>query len=410
MGTGRPSSAGVAAATGLAVAGLGLVVAAAACGHDGASAPPDADIPFDRETLLAHLADDVLIPTYDTFADQTAAVSTAIDGYCAALDGGDAPAIDGAQAGARAAWVTAMDTWEGAEAVLVGPAARIDQMLRNRIYSWPFVAPCSIDKDVVLRWTTPARYDVTARLDNERSLAAIEYLLYDEDATSSCLTTPAGWDALGADRAKARCALASAIAVDVDAQAHLLANTWHRDGGNYRDTFVFAGSGASTIPTQREAINMVSDALFYVDRMVKDMKLGEPAGIIQNACGSVETPCLLEVELRYSDRAVQAIRSNLKVLRVGFTGSGAAVDGPGFDDYLTAAGVGSVADRMVAEIDDAIGKADALPDDFIGDLSNDRDALVALHEQLKVVVNDFKTQFLTVLGLDIPAEIAGDND
>lgn len=379
----------------------------AACGDPGPAPPPDAPLGFDRRALLAHVADHFLIPTYDRFVADTAALTTAIEAHCTALAGGGDTAAS--LAGARVAWTSAIDTWELAEGILVGPAARIDNTLRNRIYAWPFVAPCTIDQDTVVRWTTPASYDVTTRFDNARSLAAIEYLLYNTAETSACALPPNGWEALGADRPKARCALAASIAGDVAAQARALADAWAPSGGDYRTQLVQAGTSASSIESEREAVNMVSDALFYVDRMVWDMKVREPAGIKPNACGAIETACLREVELRYANHGTAAIRANLQALRTGFTGTG-TVDGPGFDDYMIAVGAEAVATRLTAEIDAAIAAAAALPDDYIAALSENRTEVVALSEALHTIIIDFKTQFLTVLGLDIPAEIAGDND
>ncbi|HUQ04050.1 MAG TPA: imelysin family protein [Kofleriaceae bacterium] len=380
----------------------------AACGGGGGGGgEPDAPdvVAFDRRAMLAHLADNLWIPTYDRAATDAAAMKTAIDAHCAALDGGtDDPAA------ARAAWVDAMDAWEYAEAIGVGPAESNLEAIRNRIYGWPLFAPCSVDQDVLVRWQTPASYDVTTRLDNARSLAAIEYLLFNTSATSNCPITPVGWDALGADRPRARCALAAAIAADVAATTDALAAAWRPGGGNFRDQLALAGTSGSSIETEREAVNMVSDGLFYVDKMVKDMKLGESAGIVMNSCGTVEEPCVREVEHRFADHATPAIRVNLRALRAGFTGTTATVDGPGFDDYLTAVGAGEVATRMIVDLDEAIAAADALPDSFLGALTGSRPAVVAVHSATKDLTDDLKSQFLTVLGLDIPDDVAGDND
>jgi hypothetical protein len=144
--------------------------------------------------------------------------------------------------------------------------------------------------------------------------------------------------------------------------------------------------------------------------MVKDMKLGEAAGIAMNACGTVEQPCLREVEHRYADRSTPAIRANLRALRIAFTGSGGAVDGPGFDDYLRAAGAVELADRMNAELDAAVAAADALPEAYIPALTDDRAKVVAAHAAVKAFSDDLKSQFLTVLALDIPDDVASDND
>ncbi|MBZ0233430.1 MAG: imelysin family protein [Deltaproteobacteria bacterium] len=380
-------------------------LAGAACGGDTPSGPDAADIAFDRRAMLAHLADNLWIPTYDQAAADAAALKTAIDAHCAALDGGtDDPAA------ARAAWGAAIDAWEYADAISVGPTSADDKKLRNRVYAWPLLAPCTIDEDVVMRWTTPGSYDVTTRLDNARSLAALEYLLFNTGATSSCPIAPAGWEALGADLPRARCALAATIADDVAAQTAALVEAWRPSGGNYRDQLALAGTSGSAIATEREAVNMVSDGLFYVDRMVKDMKLGEAAGITVNACGTIEEPCPREAEHRFADHGTAAIRINLRALRAAFTGTTATADGPSFDDYLTAAGAADVAARMTAEIDAAIAAADALPESFLTALATDRPAVVAVHTATKTFTNDLKSQFLTVLGLDIPDDVAGDND
>jgi predicted lipoprotein len=387
---------------------LSALSALSACGDDAVTPPADGPLGFDRRAMLAHLADDILIPTYDRFVTDTATLSTALAAHCDALAaGGDTSA---SLAAARGAWIAAIDTWEASEAILVGPAARIDNTIRNRIYSWPFVAPCTIDQDLIVRWRTPAMYDVTTRFDNARSLSAIESLLYNTTDTSACAVMPNEWEAQAADRPKARCALAATIAGDVAVQARALADAWKPAAGNYRDQLVLAGTAASSIESEREAVNMVSDALFYVDRMVWDMKVREPAGIKPNACGAIEAACVREVELRYADHATAAIRANLAALRVGFTGTGDGTDGPGFDDYMIAVGAADVAARVTGEIDAAIAAAAALPDGYIGALTDNRTEIVALSEALHTIIVDFKTQFLTVLGLDIPAEIAGDND
>jgi hypothetical protein len=119
---------------------------------------------------------------------------------------------------------------------------------------------------------------------------------------------------------------------------------------------------------------------------------------------------LREVEHRFADRATPALRVNLRALRAAFTGATATVDGPSFDDYLVAVGAADVASRMTGEIDAAITAADALPESFVTALADDRPAVVALHTATKAITDDLKTQFLTVLGLDIPDDVAGDND
>jgi hypothetical protein len=139
------------------------------------------------------------------------------------------------------------------------------------------------------------------------------------------------------------------------------------------------------------------------------MKIGEAAGITDNSCTTVGEPCVAEMEHRLSDRATFAIRANLVGLREVFTGTG-TTDGPGFDDFLVAAGHPDVATRMTASLDGAITAANALPDSFTTALTSNYQQVVGTHTAVKAFTDDLKSQFLTLLALEIPDDVATDND
>lgn len=380
---------------------------AVGCGGDPARPDGPPTDGFDRSALLAHLGRDVLLPLQSSFKVQATALPPAIAAHCDALDAG-APGTTGDAA--RDAWRAAIDAWEATEAVLVGPAAMDSKLLRDKIYGWPLLATCDLDRDTVTSWNDPASYDVDAKLVRARSLAAVEYLLFPPSTNHTCAVTPVGWDALGADLPRARCRQALAIATDIAVHATTLETAWKSDGGDYASTLANAGKTGSSIASAQEGVNRISDGLFYVDRMVKDMKLAEAAGLAINVCGTVQEPCDREVELRYGDRATFAIRANLGTIRAVFTGKTAASDGPGFDDFLREVGSTELADRMTANLDAAIAKAAALPDSFLGALATDYANVVATHAAVNLFTDDLKSQFLTVLALEIPADVAADND
>lgn len=385
---------------------LAALVAAPACSGDSTSPDARSDN-FDRAGMLDHLGRTVLLPMQARFAAAADGMPAAIGAYCDALDAG---AVGTTLDEARAAWGAAIDAWQPADAMLVGPAAMDQKTLRDRIYAWPLIQPCQLDRDTVTRWNDPASYDITTKLANARSLLAVEYLLFTTATTHSCVATPAGWDALAANLPRARCRLAQAIATDVAAQGRTLVNAWEPTGGDFVGQLANAGRSGSMFPSAQAAVNEISDAMFYVDRMVKDMKLAEPAGIAMNACGSVEEICEREIELRLSDRGSFAIRANLRALREVVTGKTETTDGLGFDDFLREVGSSELADKMVGDLDDAIAKADALPDSYLAALTTDRPGVVAAHAAVKLFTNELKSQFLTVLSLEIPDDVATDND
>ena len=371
---------------------VSALVVMAGCGNEPGrdiDAPPDG---FDRAGMLAHLAEHVLLPIQATFATRASALPAAISARCDALDAGQPAATLDA---ARTAAAAAIDAWERAEALQIGPAAMDHAKLRGEIYAWPLLSPCELDRDVASRWANPASYDVGVKLINARSLTAVEYLLYPTTA---------------ADLPRARCRLALAIAIDVAAKGELLHAAWRADGGNYLGELANAGTSASSIPSAQEGVNRISDGMFYVDEIVKDMKLAEAAGIAVNSCQTVQTPCVREVELRYSDRATFALRTNLASLREAFTGTTPSKDGPGFDDFVIALGQPELAARMTANLDTAIAATAALPDSFLSALDTDYAKVVATHAAVRAFTDDLKSQFLTVLDLEIPNDVAADND
>lgn len=384
-----------------------LVLAACAACSGSAERPDGPADSFDRSAMLAHLATNVLLPMQAAFDAKAAALPGAIAAYCDALDAGS---VGTTRETAVAAWSDAVDAWERADAALIGPAAMTEKDLRYKIYAWPLVAPCGLDRDTASRWQDPASYDLALQPPNERSLLAIEYLLFTTETAHACPTEPVGWSALGADLPRARCRLAHTLAVDVAARGAELHAAWRADGGDYAGELASAGQAGSSIGSAHEAVNRVSDGLFYVDRIVKDMKLGEAAGIAANSCNTVQMPCLAEVELRLSDRGTHAIRANLAALREVFTGTTATSDGPSFDDFLRAVGQPELADAMIADLDAAIAKAAALPDSFVGALQSSYASVVETHAAVTRFTTDLKSQFLTVLALDIPDDVAADND
>jgi uncharacterized protein len=366
------------------------VVAVAACGGGGGR--PDAiGDRFDRAALIERIGRDLLVPVYEQLAPATADLVAAIDADCSGP-------------GAEQAWRDAIDVWHRADAVLIGPAAMDSKAIRDRIYSWPIGATstCAVDQEVVAYWADPVAYDVATRLPGRRSLVAIEYLLFTPTLEHTCpsQSPPPGWATMTADdRIAARCGLAGALAADVAAQAEIV-----RAGF---PGYVTQLAGSTSL---HDAVNVVSDSLFFVDTMVKDMKLGQAAGIVVNDCATVQQPCLIEVEHRHADHGKAAILINLETLHAAFTGTIAGEPGIGFDDFLIEVGADAVAARMVGSLDGAIAAVVAIDGELVGALANDYQAVVDAHAAVKLFTDDLKSQFLTVLGLDIPDDVHSDND
>lgn len=388
-----------------------LALLVGACGDDGGGPPPPvidaAQDSFDRKALLTNIGENIALPVYETFDTRVGAMATAIDAYCAALGTAEEAAL---RAPAQDAWKQAMQTWQIAEVMLFGPVAMNERALRDVIYSWPIISSCAVDQDVNLHRLDPASYDISIRLTNRRGLAALEYLLFSDDLNHTCApqAAPEGWDALAdADRVAARCAFARVAVADLATQARTLLDAWRPEAGNYLADFTSASAFASA----QAAVNVVSDAMFALDTETKDMRVGEPAGIVINQCNTVGEPCVAELESPHARHSRENVLANLRGFQMLFLGQGLdGTDGIGFDEFLRSVGAEALADEMMSEIAAAIAATEAVPGTMEDALQSDYQSVADAYATIKAVTDNLKTQFLTVLGLELPDTGGSDND
>jgi hypothetical protein len=184
---------------------------------------------------------------------------------------------------------------------------------------------------------------------------------------------------------------------------------WSPEGRNFRAQFIDAGRAGSVFASEQQAFNAVSDALLYLEKEVKDWKLGWPLGLVPE-CLNAPSPCPSDVESRYARASTQHLRQNLAAFRGAFAGCGSGLVALGFDDWLEAAGAGDLARAMLEALDRAELAAGALSEPLEVALVTDIDSVRALHAAVKGVTDLLKTEFITVLDFELPMALEGDND
>jgi len=302
------------------------------------------------------------------------------------------------------AWGQAMTSWQRVEVMQFGPTASSTtpggQDFRDQIYSWPLVSRCSVDETLTTGGYTGG---VSSLLINRRGLAAAEYLLFSNPDEVTCGDV-AGWAALAAtERAARKRAYASAVANDVRARAEDLVTAWEP----FVETLHSAGPGNATYPTVQGALNRVSDAIFYLDTTIKDLKLAPPIGLR----GCTTPPCLDAVESTWAHHNTANLRANLVGLRQLLEGCEPNYQGVGFDDLLDAQAAFSLRERLHAALDTAFAALDAIPDADLYDALTAHPAEArAFYDALKAVTDLLKSEFVTVLDVELPMGLEGDND
>ena len=158
-----------------------------------------------------------------------------------------------------------------------------------------------------------------------------------------------------------------------------------------------AGTGNAVYPTTQAALNGVTDAVFYIESEVKDMKLAGPLGVDMMACSSEICPALLES--RFGGRSKANIVANLEGLRRLLEGCGPRP----FRSWLRRPVDGAGARRLGGHVANARGGGPSRA----GGISRtrprrgaggDKPSVQALYDAVKAVTDLLKTDFATLSG------------
>lgn len=345
-----------------------------------------------RRLMLAH-TDALVVASLTEFSEAATALEVAVT---AAKD-------DPTQReAAREAFHRAMDAWQRMEVLQLGPIAAMGvspggEDLRDFVYSWPLTNACRVDQAVAAQ----DYVNLGTATVNMRGLDALEYLLFHDAPENACpinsaLNTAGTWAALEPEEiADRRMAFAQIAAQDLAATASKVQTAWVGVSPDFRE-------GTGVYGSQREAMNALTTALFYVEAELKDMKLAPVLGVAD--CATATCPELAESQ--FAQRSLRNVRANLEMFRTVFV----ADEVTGFDALLTDAGGASTATEMLADVDAALALLDQLTADFPVALTQDAAKLEALFEHVRNLSTLMKTEFITLLDLDLPAKAEGDND
>lgn len=369
--------------------------------------PEPATTPFSKRALLESIAECTLQKTA-AFVEQAEELRRTAEAHAEEL-------TEQSLSAAQQAWLQAMLSWEVLELFQFGPAAPVSepggQGLRDRIYSWNGNPPgshrCRIETQLVQR---SYESDITSVLTVARSLAAFEYLAFYQGSDTACtsfdpIVADGSYAALDAEELKRRRAdYAAAIARDVSTAAQALRSQWASDSGFFA-SFTLEQQGPFS--GEQAALNAVGNALFYIDKEVKDHKLAMPLGLVPE-CPRAQCPEAFESQ--YARVSALLLYQNLVGFEALYTGCAEGAASLGFDDWLQAVGAPDVADRMTAAVVEARALLAAMDQPLEEALGAEGQPVLAVHGSVKAVTDILKTEFISVLNLERPTTSEGDND
>ena len=310
-----------------------------------------------RREVLAHLADEVFVPTHARLQVDAAALATATAKLCVTADADPAAA--------QKAWRTTRGDWSVTAAFAFGPVAL--QMQAGPLDFWP-VRSDTIEAKIL---GAPATLDA-AWIDglgtSAKGLPALEYLLFAQPLPAN----------------SPRCAYATALADDIARRCDALASGWEAHAEDLRT----AGAAASAYASEQAGLDAVVNATIEnLYRMVKD-KLDRPLG---NLSGSDPDPTGLES--RFSGTTRDDLEANLRGFAMVYLGADGESGGEPGLGALVVSRDPDLDRRILAQHGVARDALASIPEplataltDHRGDVQTARDEIDALRRLIKLDV------------------------
>lgn len=347
-----------------------------ACSTDDEPGTDAASDTFDREAMLAHWADDIIIPAYQAYATQLDQLQTATATFAEAPDEAQLQDL-------RTAWLAAYRAWQSVSMFEIGPAEAV------RLRSFTNIYPT--DAEAIEENISDKNYtlDLPSKTD-EQGFPALDYLLYGLGTTDADIV--ARYTQNDAYRT-----YLTAVVARLAALTTQVVDEWT---GSYRASFVSNGGSSAT-----GAVNkLVNDYLFYYEKALRAGKVGIPAGVFSSQ------PLPETVEGYYAgDVSKTLFLDALNATQDFFNGRsfGQENSGPGlrsYVDYLEGEGQENgegLGARISNQFNEARTVAEGLSDNFAGQVIADNQAMLATYDALQKNVVLMKVDMFQTLNIKV---------
>ncbi len=312
----------------------------AGCSED----DPSERISFDRETMLANMTGDVILPAFDQFASRAGDLEAAVE---ALRNEPGAASLSEAQA----AWLEAAKSYKRAEMFMMGPMDQ--QNAAAMLNNWP-TNVTGIEEE--LEGTEPVDETYFQQLGSTRKgFPALEYLLFDWKNGNSAVLEKLQSSSRRLDYARA-------AASDIARIASSLETAWAPEGGNHAAVFK-----AATGTDAAGSVNVLANEMVKLTEVVKNLKLGVPLG--KKSMGVLLPE---NVEARFSANSIALALENLAAIEAVYSGNGQA-----FESY-----------HANLEAVNATYNGQPLGDVILSEISTLRQELQAIDGPLQTAVED----------------------
>lgn len=351
------------------------------CGGNG-NDPSPGDNSKDRGAILTHWADNIILPSYEKFAQVFQIMIEKRDAFTSSPDINSLAAF-------RDAWTSAYLEWEKVELFEFGPADKYTMRNFFNIYPADVDAIVSNMNNPLVNLELPASYAT-------QGFPALDYLINGMATDDASIINAYTSDP---DAAK-RIAYLGRI---TDRMQTLLSNVITEWKGSYRDAFI----GKTGLDIGSSTGLVVNAYILHYERYIRSGKIGIPSGIAIGGSGTVYPE---KVEAFFKKDISLALASNAHAAAWNFFKGKSIITeeaGPSFQSYLNALGAKDVSTGTLLSsiINDQFttieGKLNQLTPNFQEQIQTNNDELADTYTAMQKLVRLLKVDMTSAMSVTI---------
>lgn len=332
---------------------------------------------YNRAAMQTNLADNIIIPSLESFKTSLETFSDANSTFVASPDQVNLDNL-------RAAWLDAYKKWQLVEPFDIGQAEVIGY--RNQMNIYP------TDVDNIESNIENGNYDLTHDNNNDAvGFPALDYMLYglaDSDTELLNKYQDVKYITYLTDLIEAMSMITEEVLTD-----------WTT---NYRSTFI-----SSTSNTDTSATNMfINDFMIYFERKLRTNKIGTPSGVFASDIFPEKAEAIFNGE---SSRELAIIALNNIQNIFNGRATSTSETGEGFYSYLVELDRTDLATLINTRIDDARAKLEVLNEDIKTQVEIDYLKVREAYDALQLINISFKVDMFAAFQVRVDP-LYQDND
>ena len=343
-----------------------------ACTSSGEEDPLTADN-FDRKVMLIHIADNIIISSYEDFASKMESLNSV--GTLFTNNPTQATLED-----LRVSWLAAYKSWQHVEMFNIGKAEELGFNFFMNIYP---LTVSDVEQNIA-----SGTYDLNSPNNHDaQGFPALDFLLYGVGTTDQEILSKYTTAANNNNYKK--------YVTDVLQQMNTLTKEVVAQFKANRDAFI-----NSTENTATSSVNkLINDYIFYYEKGLRRNKIGIPAGFFS------QTPFPDKVEAYYKKDvskilALEALEA-VQDIFAGYAVSTANATNIGFKDYLIALNREDLATAIENQFKVAKTQINTLNDNFSAQIISDNAQMLKTRDELQKAVILLKVDMLQAFNISV---------